>query len=144
MNLKIDPMESQRSDSFSHHASALASPSHEAASDAYADDAGIEGKKRKNGRYGEGARLPMEHIGALDLSTKLSNRQERLDLFPPAFVAKVVEATGGDNAPAWPRFKGCLAMLFIARSGSSFLSKELEQYYNIGKMGGSTLTSMTK
>ena len=135
MNREIDPMESQGSDSLSHNDSAQPSPSQDTAIGADTDNAGTEGVKRKNGRYGEGARLPMEHIGALDLSTVSSSRQERLDLFPPAFVAKVVEATGGDNAPAWPRFKSCLAMLFIARSGSSFLSKELEKYYNIGKMG---------
>ena len=135
MNREIDPMESQGSDSLSHNDSAHSPPSPGTALGADTDNSGTEGVKRKNGRYGEGARLPMEHIGALDLSTVSSSRQERLDLFPPAFVAKVVEATGGDNAPAWPRFKSCLAMLFIARSGSSFLSKELEQYYNIGKMG---------
>jgi hypothetical protein len=55
--------------------------------------------------------------------------------FPEERVRRFIAVTARDAAPTWPRFEGCLVMLFVARSGSSFLSTELEQHYDIGRMG---------
>jgi len=42
----------------------------------------------------------------------------------------------GPNAAApWPEVEACLIVLFTARSGSTFLSRELEIAFEVGKMG---------
>ncbi len=87
-----------------------------------------------NNKWRDGAHLYFEAIGTLDESPGIRTRGERLEIFPTRKVAKIVNAVGGDDAPVWPMFDGYLVMLFVARSGSSFLSTELEKYYDIGKM----------
>ncbi len=66
---------------------------------------------------------------------ELSPWEARLRGFPGHRLGKYTNVVPRDAPPAWPHFEGCLVMLFIARSGSSFLSTELEQHYDIGRMG---------
>ena len=67
--------------------------------------------------------------------SELSPWEARLEGFPDHRVHRFKGVTAPGATSAWPRFEGCLVMLFIARSGSSFLSTELEQHYDIGRMG---------
>ena len=82
----------------------------------------------------DGAHLCQDVLGAIDESPRIRARGQRLDIFPPLKVGRTIHALGGESDLSWPKFDGYLVMLFVARSGSSFLSTELEKHYDIGKM----------
>jgi LPS sulfotransferase NodH len=56
----------------------------------------------------------------------------RLATFSPQRVQEVQSKL---RSMAWPKLQGCFVVLFTARSGSTFLTRELEYVYDIGKMG---------
>ncbi len=63
-----------------------------------------------------------------------STREGRLRAFPGAKVAKIREQLGKIGSAPWPELPGCLLVLFTARSGSTYLCRELERHFDVGKM----------
>ncbi len=67
-------------------------------------------------------------------SADFGGRRLRLGALPAADVERIRRDIGQVRSAPWPRIEGCLAMVFIARSGSTFLARELEHAYAIGRM----------
>jgi|GEM_PF-1956731 len=59
---------------------------------------------------------------------------KRLEAFTVAQVSKVSGRVGAVPVAPWPSLKGCLAILFTSRSGSTYLARELECAFNIGRV----------
>lgn len=63
--------------------------------------------------------------------------EPRLGAFPANQVERIKKAMGGvrdvESTP-WPKIDGCLVVLFTARSGSTYLTRELELAFAIGRM----------
>jgi LPS sulfotransferase NodH len=62
-------------------------------------------------------------------------RWPRLEAFSHFQVEEIHARLGALPTGAWPRIDGCFVILFTARSGSTFLCRELEHAYDIGRMG---------
>lgn len=62
-------------------------------------------------------------------------RTATLGLFSPTQVDRARKDLGKIRTAPWPRLEGCLAVLFTARTGSTFLTRELEVAFDIGRMG---------
>lgn len=65
----------------------------------------------------------------------LDPRWQRLRAFPRLQIRETRKEIRGVQSNAWPPLQGCLVVLFTARSGSTFLTRELEFLYDIGRMG---------
>ncbi|MEO7027290.1 MAG: Stf0 family sulfotransferase [Caulobacteraceae bacterium] len=63
-----------------------------------------------------------------------SARESRLRAFPDTKVAKIHEQLRNVDGAPWPDLPGCLLVLFTARSGSTYLCRELEKHFHVGKM----------
>ena len=62
----------------------------------------------------------------------------RLDAFPAALKRRISDRmTDRLGAPNWPALKGCLCILFTARSGSTPLCREIERRYGFHRVNGS-------
>jgi LPS sulfotransferase NodH len=59
----------------------------------------------------------------------------RLKAFPRAQIRETRSEIRGVTSGEWPALEGCLVVLFTARSGSTFLTRELEYLYDLGRMG---------
>ncbi len=59
---------------------------------------------------------------------------DRLDVFGSAQVDKIRTRMGAFEVGPWPPLAGCLALLFTARSGSTYLCRELECQLDTGRM----------
>ena len=59
----------------------------------------------------------------------------RLEAFSHFQVEDVHARLGKMQSGNWPELSGCFVILFTARTGSTFLCRELEHLFNIGKMG---------
>jgi LPS sulfotransferase NodH len=59
---------------------------------------------------------------------------ERLKVFTDAQVAAIADALGEVRFAPWPQIDGCLAILFTSRSGSTYLARELECAFKIGRL----------
>lgn len=76
-----------------------------------------------------------EAMGGLPPSIAQPDRvASRLEAFTVAQVAKVSRRVGVVRTASWPRLEGCLAILFTSRSGSTFLARELECLFNVGRL----------
>jgi LPS sulfotransferase NodH len=62
-------------------------------------------------------------------------RRPRLKPFPSSLDRKVLREIGEISQEPWPEVESCLIVLFTARSGSTFLTRELEVAFEVGKMG---------
>jgi len=71
----------------------------------------------------------------LDKNLVADAAKARLKVFLDAEVERIGKTVGTIHAAPWPRIEGCLVVLFTARSGSTFLARELEYAYDIGRMG---------
>lgn len=59
---------------------------------------------------------------------------ERLAVFTDAHVRKIVRKIGEVRVAPWPKIEGCLAVLFVSRAGSTYLARELECDFAIGRL----------
>lgn len=59
----------------------------------------------------------------------------RLSMFPVARIEEIRSRIGEATSTGWPQVKGVLCVLFTARSGSTYLCRELEVLFNLGRMG---------
>ena len=72
----------------------------------------------------------------LDEDARSNGQKLRLSAFPRPHVRATEEAVGIVREPLrWPKIRGCFVVLFTARSGSTYLTRELEYAYDIGRMG---------
>jgi LPS sulfotransferase NodH len=62
-------------------------------------------------------------------------RRPRLAPFQVSLDRKILRDIGPISEEPWPEVEGCLVVLFTARSGSTFLTRELEIAFDVGKMG---------
>ncbi len=62
-------------------------------------------------------------------------RSPRLKPFPASLDRKILREMGPISQEPWPEVEACLLVLFTARSGSTFLTRELEIAFEVGKMG---------
>jgi LPS sulfotransferase NodH len=62
-------------------------------------------------------------------------RRPRLKPFPDSLDRKILREVGSISEEPWPEIEACLIVLFTARSGSTFLTRELETAFDVGKMG---------
>jgi LPS sulfotransferase NodH len=63
-------------------------------------------------------------------------QSDRLGAFPPSRVEEIQRRLGPiPPADKWPWLQGCLTVLFTARGGSTYLCRELETLFDIGRMG---------
>jgi LPS sulfotransferase NodH len=60
-----------------------------------------------------------------------------LSVFTASEVHRIRAQIGAVSSAPWPAIEGCLVVLFTARSGSTFLTRELEIAYDIGHVGES-------
>jgi LPS sulfotransferase NodH len=60
---------------------------------------------------------------------------DRLSMFSSARVEEISKQIESAEKASWPELEGCLAVLITARVGSTYLSRELELLYDIGRMG---------
>ena len=58
----------------------------------------------------------------------------RLSVFAPARIDDIRGRMGAIRTAPWPDIEGCLAVLFTSRSGSTYLARELECVFDIGRM----------
>jgi len=58
----------------------------------------------------------------------------RLEAFLPAQIDDIRGRMGPIRVAPWPPIEGCLAVLFTSRSGSTYLARELECAFDIGRM----------
>ena len=63
------------------------------------------------------------------------SRWPRLEAFSHFQVEDVHARLGSIPTGKWPELAGCFVILFTARTGSTFLCRELEHLFDIGKMG---------
>ncbi len=67
--------------------------------------------------------------------------RKRLTAFPASRLGEIATLVGAaPDAPDtswWPELAGCLVVLFTARSGSTFLSREIESRFDLGRVGES-------
>jgi LPS sulfotransferase NodH len=63
------------------------------------------------------------------------NRHPRLEPFAGAQDGRTYREIVPIPDQPWPEVEACLVVLFTARSGSTFLSRELEMAFEVGKMG---------
>ncbi len=73
----------------------------------------------------------------LDKATMIENRRARLAVFPRPQVQLIRERIGKVRRKPWPAVQGSLVVLFTARTGSTFLVRELEYAFDVGRMGES-------
>lgn len=73
----------------------------------------------------------------VDLSAAARARIARLEAFSHFLVEDIQERLGEIQWQPWPEIQGCFVLLFTARSGSTFLCREMERTFNIGRMGES-------
>lgn len=59
---------------------------------------------------------------------------ERLKMFPDAQIAGVDRKLGSIQMAPWPKLEGCLALLYTSRTGSTYLAREMETAFDIGRM----------
>lgn len=59
---------------------------------------------------------------------------ERLAAFPEAQIELIGGRLGSILTEPWPVIDGCLSVLFTSRAGSTFLARELETVFDIGRM----------
>jgi LPS sulfotransferase NodH len=59
---------------------------------------------------------------------------DRLKTFPDDQVLGVRRRLRGIGIGPWPKIEGCLAVLFTSRSGSTFLARELERAFQVGRL----------
>jgi LPS sulfotransferase NodH len=76
-------------------------------------------------------------LEGLDTDDRAKERLARLEAFSHFDVEQIVERLGDVHWPPWPEIQGCFVILFTARSGSTFLCRELERVFDIGRMGES-------
>lgn len=69
-----------------------------------------------------------------DATATPGSAAERLAAFPVAQVEKISQKVGPVRIAPWPRLQGCLAILFASRSGSTYLARELECAFDIGRL----------
>jgi LPS sulfotransferase NodH len=62
-------------------------------------------------------------------------RHPRLAPFQASLDRKILLEMGPISQESWPEVEACLLVLFTARSGSTFLTRELEIAFEVGKMG---------
>ncbi len=62
-------------------------------------------------------------------------RRPRLTPFQASLDRKILREMGPISDESWPDVEACLLVLFTARSGSTFLTRELEIAFEVGKMG---------
>lgn len=55
-------------------------------------------------------------------------------MFSPAQISKVGQKVGPADFARWPTLEGCLTILFSSRSGSTYLARELECAFDIGRL----------
>lgn len=60
---------------------------------------------------------------------------DRLSVFAGDRVDAIRRRVGTIETAPWPSLEGCLAVLFTARSGSTYLCRELESLFDVGRMG---------
>jgi len=72
--------------------------------------------------------------GAIAVAQGVSTR---LSVFAQTEVGKILDQVGCAAETDWPTIEGCLVVLFTARSGSTFLCRELEAAFDIGRVGES-------
>jgi LPS sulfotransferase NodH len=79
----------------------------------------------------------MNQTGAAPIDDAGPNaaRRSRLAPFPASLDRKILRDIGPISQQPWPEVKACLIVLFTARSGSTFLTRELEIAFDVGKMG---------
>jgi len=80
---------------------------------------------------------PSDHAAAPDGAAALASAgpvAERLKVFTDAHVRKIGRKLGEVRTAPWPRIEGCLAVLFVSRAGSTFLARELECAFEIGRL----------
>jgi LPS sulfotransferase NodH len=63
------------------------------------------------------------------------DRRPRLRPFQASLDRKILRDMGPISIDPWPDVEACLLVLFTARSGSTFLTRELEIAFDVGKMG---------
>jgi len=80
----------------------------------------------------------------LDRQALTEARQARLSVFPHAQLKSLRETVGKVPYAPWPEINGCLAVLFTARSGSTFLISAIEKAFAVGRMGESLNPAMVK
>lgn len=83
-----------------------------------------------NGRLDSPA---LQKLGPTIGSDKLLMR-DRLAVFPRSQVDEIRARMEPIPMVLWPRLAGCLAILFTARSGSTFLCRELESQFDLGSV----------
>ena len=76
----------------------------------------------------------LEHEVAAASFARPRDVLNRLRVFPDAQVLSVRRRLRGIGIGPWPRIKGCLAVLFTSRSGSTFLARELERAFEVGRL----------
>ena len=59
---------------------------------------------------------------------------ERLKVFPEAQIAEIRRGLDEVRRAPWPAMEGCLALLVTSRSGSTYLARELECAFAIGRL----------
>lgn len=59
---------------------------------------------------------------------------DRLEVFTAAQIGEISRQLGPVPLAPWPRIAGCLAILFTSRSGSTYLARELECAFAIGRL----------
>ncbi|MDQ2861279.1 MAG: Stf0 family sulfotransferase [Pseudomonadota bacterium] len=64
----------------------------------------------------------------------LEKTTHRLDGFPEAQVDLIRGRMGAIPTAPWPRLEGCLAALATSRTGSTYLTRELETAFDISRM----------
>ena len=63
-----------------------------------------------------------------------AHSEQRLKAFRDVRVARIGKSMGVFPKAPWPKIEGCLAVLFMARAGSTYLARELETVFEIGRM----------
>jgi LPS sulfotransferase NodH len=76
-------------------------------------------------------------LEGLETDDRAKARLARLEAFSQFDVEEIAARLGDVQWPPWPDIQGCFVILFTARSGSTFLCRELERGFDIGRMGES-------
>ena len=71
-----------------------------------------------------------ETLKTLDFS-----KWPRLEAFSHFQVEEIHARLGNLPKAEWPQISGCFVILFTARTGSTFLCREIEHIFDLGKMG---------
>jgi hypothetical protein len=60
---------------------------------------------------------------------------DRLSMFSSAWVEEIRKEIADAAEASWPTIEACLAVLITARVGSTYLAREMELIFDIGRMG---------